>query len=73
MDMNLVVGIVLGLTVVFVFGICLFGDWAAKKRRERDSEDFREHQGQIPTNVPTAVVVLCAEDAQTGVVVHDSC
>jgi small basic protein len=54
MDMNLVVGVVLGLTVVFVFGICLFGDWAARKRRERYSEDFREHQGQIPTSVDEA-------------------
>jgi hypothetical protein len=54
MDMNLVVGVVLGLTVVFVFGICLFGDWAARKRRERYSDDFREHQGQIPTSVDEA-------------------
>ena len=73
MDMNVVVGIVLGWTVVFVLGICLFGDWAARKRRERDSDDFREHQGQIPTNVPTADVVVRVDEVPTGVVVQGGC
>ena len=73
MDMNVVVGIVLGWTVIFVFGICLFGDWAARKRRERDSEGFREHEGQIPTNVPTADVVVRVDEVPTGAVVQGGC
>jgi len=72
MDMNVVVGIVLCLTTVFVFCICLIGDWAATKRRERDRDNLVQTRDHIPSNVPTAVVVVRVDDVPTGVVVHAS-
>ena len=73
MDMNVVVGIVLCLTTFFVFCICLLGDWAATQRRERDRDLFVETRDHIPSNVPTAVIVVRVDDVPTGVVVHASC